>query len=123
MQVLETLAAVCAVFEQAGSDILHADGRAAMEEFNEDQHNQERTRGVLHDSRESLDNAFMEFKEACRGLEDAGKRVAETQRKAAAVSAEYGTAEGDFQGQDMRCHAVPLMEVRMRYGIYKKLWL
>ena len=53
-----------------------------MEEFNEAQHNQERMRGMLRDSRESLENAFVEFKEACRSLEDAGKRVAETKRKA-----------------------------------------
>ena len=49
MQPLETLAAVCAVFEKAGEnrnvensegDVLHADGRAAIEEFNRAQHNQ-----------------------------------------------------------------------------------
>ena len=97
MQALETLAAV-------------GDGRAVMEEFNEAQHNQERTRGVLHDSRESLENAFVVFTEACRGLEDAGKMVAETKRKAdeahdqirahrdrcSRVSVEYGTPEEDL---------------------------
>ena len=115
----ETLAAVYAVFEKAGGnlnvensegDSLHADGRAAMEEFNEAQHNQERTRGVLHDSWESLDDAFVEFKEACRGLEDAGKTITETKRKAddahdrirahrvrcRRVSAEFETAEEDL---------------------------
>ena len=61
MQALETLAAVYAVFEKAGGDVLCADGRAAMEEFIEAQQNQERMRGVLHDSRESVDNAFIEM--------------------------------------------------------------
>ena len=59
MQALDTLAAVYAVFEKVGEnlnvensegDILYADVRAAMEEFNEPQQNQERVRGVLHDS-------------------------------------------------------------------------
>ena len=80
MQALDTLAAVYAVFEKAGAnpdvensegDILSAHVRAAMEEFNEAQQNQERMRGVLQDSQESLDNAFVECKEACRGLEEA----------------------------------------------------
>ena len=82
MQALDTLAAVYAVFEKAGGnlnvensdgDIPYADGRDALEEFNEAQQNQERIPGVLHDSPESLENAFVEFKEARRGLEDAGK--------------------------------------------------
>ena len=74
-------------------------------------------RGVLHDSGKSLDNAFMnmqesmsKFKEACRDLQDAGTRVAETKRKVddvqdlirahrercRRVSEEYGTAEEDL---------------------------
>ena len=80
MQALETLAAVHAVFEKAGEnlnvetsegDVFYADGCAPMDEFNELHHNQEHMRGVLHDSQESLGNAFIDFNVACRGLEDA----------------------------------------------------
>ena len=92
MQALNTLAVVYATFEQA----LHADVRAAVEEFNEAQQNQERMRGELKVSQESLDIAIMDVQETtsklkdCRGLhsaayqslEDAGKRTTETKRKA-----------------------------------------
>ena len=83
MQALNNLAFVYATLEQAGAnlevensegDMLYADVRAAMEEFNEAQQNQERMRGDLKDSQESLDSAFAECKEAKRNLEDAGKR-------------------------------------------------
>ena len=69
MQALNNLAIVFATFAQAGApmgDLLCADVRAAMEDFNEDQQNQERMQGELKDSHESLDSAFAEFKEANR---------------------------------------------------------
>ena len=105
MQALNTLAVVYATFENASAnlevenserDMLHADVRVAMEEFNEAQQNQERMRGELQDSRKSLDVAFMDMQEsmskltdcrdlhdaACRGMEDVGKRTIETKQKA-----------------------------------------
>ena len=105
MQALNTLAVVCATFEKASADLelensdgdmLHAEVRAAMEEFNEAHRNQQRMRGELKDSRKSLDIAIMDMKESmsnlkdCRdlhdaahgGLEDGGKRTAETKWKA-----------------------------------------
>ena len=96
---------VYATFEKAGANLeietsegnmLYADVRAAMKQFNEAQQNQKRMRGELKDSRESLDIAIMDVQEptsklqdcrhlhvaAYRGLEDAGKRTTGTQRKA-----------------------------------------
>ena len=91
MQAWNNLAIVFATFEQAGANLevervlrenLHyADVRAAVEEFNEAQQNQERTQGELKDPRECLDSAFAEFEEANLNLEDAGKRITETKRK------------------------------------------
>ena len=93
-------------------------------EFNEAQQNQKRMRGVLQDARESLDIAFMHMQDsmsifkdrrdlhdaAYRGVEDAGKRITETKRKAddahdqirarrdrcRRVTAEFVTAEEDL---------------------------
>ena len=78
MQTLDTLEAVCAVFEKAGDnlnvdisewDIVNAEVRAAMEEFNQAEQNQKRMRRVLHYS--------VQFKESCRRLEDASKKIPE----------------------------------------------
>ena len=43
-----------------------------MEEFIEAQQNQERMRGVLHDSRESVDNAFIEMQSPCHNSKSVG---------------------------------------------------
>ena len=78
MQTLDTLEAVCSVFDKAGDNlnveiskwnIVCAEVRAAMEEFNQAKQNQKRMRRVLHYS--------VEFKEACRRLVDASKRIPE----------------------------------------------
>ena len=91
MQALNTVAVVYAAFEQAGAnlevenseaDMLHADVRAAMEEFDDAQQNQERMRGELKDSQKGLDSASVVFKESNRNLEDAGKRLTETKWEA-----------------------------------------
>ena len=55
--------------ENSEGDMLHADVCAAMEEFTEAQQNQERMRGVLQASRESLDIAFMDMEESMSNLE------------------------------------------------------
>ena len=74
-----------------------------MEEFNEAQHNQERMRGVLHDSREFLESSFVEFKEPCRRLEDAGRRVAEANKKR------------DFAHDQIRAHRSRCRRVSTEY--------
>ena len=99
----------------------------------------------------NMQESMSKFKEACRDLQDAGTRVAETKRKAddaqdlirahreccRRVSAEYGTAKKDLneclgrmrpaharhcRGNTCDRHAVPLTEIPMKYGTYKKLW-
>ena len=78
MQALESLAAVAA-FEKAGEDlnkgnsecdIVFAESQAAMEEFNVAQQNQERVRGMLHDTWQSLDTAFMDMRESLSKFKD-----------------------------------------------------
>ena len=86
-QALNNLAIENATFEQAGANLevetseeglLFADVRTAMEEFTEALQHQERMQGELKDFQVCLDNAFGELKEANRNLEDAGKRIVET---------------------------------------------
>ena len=76
-QALDTLAVLYATFEKASANsevensernMLCADVPAAMEEFNEAQQNQERMRGELKDSRESLDIAIMDMQESMSKL-------------------------------------------------------
>ena len=118
MQALNCLALVCATFEQARAnlevgnpegDLLHADVRAAMEDFDEAKQNQERMRGELKDFLESLDSAFAEFNEANRNLDDPGKGITETRKaddaheqmrthrdRCRRATKEFETAEDDF---------------------------
>ena len=79
-----------------GVTSVFAEPQAAMKEFNVAQQNQERVRRMLHDTRESLDIAFMDMQESmskfkdsrdlhdmvCRDLQDAGTRFNEAKRKA-----------------------------------------
>ena len=87
----------------------------------------------------------------CRGLQDAGRRVTEAKRKVDGakvlirahnercrrVGGVRETAEEDLNGclgrvcqlirdiagrHHMRCHAVPLTEILMKYGTCKRVW-
>ena len=50
--------------EDSSCDVVIAESQTAMEEFNAAKQDQERVRGMLHDSRESLDIAFTDMQES-----------------------------------------------------------
>ena len=73
MQTLESPAVVHAVFEKAGGnldvensecDVVFAESRAAMDEFNEAQRVQEFAREELYDAQESRAMSFMDLQES-----------------------------------------------------------
>ena len=77
-------------------DIALAESRPPMDEFSAAEQDQERVRGMLHNSRESFGSALMDMQESmsngddcrelhdvvCQDLQDAGMRVSEAKRKA-----------------------------------------
>ena len=79
MQTLESLAVVCAVFENVGEnlnmensecDVIFAESRVAMDEFNEAQRMQECAREELYDAQERHGVAFMDLQERLCKLSD-----------------------------------------------------
>ena len=74
--------------------------------------------GELKGSQECLDNAFVEFKEANRNLEDAGKRIAETKKEKQPMS----TTKSELIGTDVDERRRSLRRLRRTSMTAQDVW-